>query len=293
MASPTSMLPALPREPWLRAPRTSLRPFAFWIVLSAYFTLVYFASRTGVRVEGLLLVLLLGVPALIVLGAFVWTLRRQRALHRMNNEALSVLNGGELDRAAELFTQLARRSWRLPRLHLACLFNLSVAELRRGRTGKALALLAALERYPGHRELGFETACYLAIAYAVEGDPAASERWLDRARRRKRQIVSELDSFAEAFVHCRRGRWSEWPERFLGRWSALEAGLPGDLLRTLRVLVGFALARGGASLPILENMLAGARPVRPDEYAYLGQRWPELEGFLLERRLLELPSKDA
>lgn len=66
-----------------------------------------------------------------------------------------------------------------------------------------------------------------------------------------------------------------------GGWDELERATSGDRVRGFRVLRAFAAEQvGGALAAQAGELLAGARPCRPGEYAWIGARWPEMARYL-------------
>ncbi len=51
------------------------------------------------------------------------------------------------------------------------------------------------------------------------------------------------------------------------------------MVRALRIVRAFA-AESIGSPALVPDLLAGARPFRPGEYAWLGARWPEMARYL-------------
>ena len=68
------------------------------------------------------------------------------------------------------------------------------------------------------------------------------------------------------------------------RWTELERSTAADLVRAFRVIRAFAAEQAGGDAAVQSSdLLAGARPFRAGEYAWIGVRWPELARYLAAR----------
>lgn len=280
MAKTKLPLPPPPaRGSWL--PRLQWPVLAIWLALVAVFTLSAFAGWSGGgeswASDPRFLRFLAWMPVLFLAVFAGLYLSTRRAAHR-NQEGIDRLASGELEAAAIVFRDVARRS----RHAVPGAFNLGLTLLRLADVRGALAAFAAAERAGGRRGRGLLAAAVagdLALCYALLGELDAAEAWALEARRRVQRPghPSRLHVVAEAVALDRRGHDEAAARRLAERWGELELTTSADLMRGLRLVRAYVLERAGGTPGEVEALLAGARPFRRGEYAWLYAGWKELE----------------
>jgi hypothetical protein len=166
----------------------------------------------------------------------------------------------------------------LPRL---ARYNRAMAVLKQGRLQETVTLLSEVDQAGGVLGLDAGIATNLAYAHALLGNVALAEQWLSEARRRPHKTEGLPHILTEIAIEIRAGRAANARKRLEDEWRTIERELSGARLRPLRVLRAFAIAttsdmRDGSA----EHVIAGLRPVRRDEFAYMAKSWPELDQFL-------------
>jgi hypothetical protein len=179
--------------------------------------------------------------------------------------------------------------------------NVGHAAMYAGMLDEAIASFSIAERgasslaAPDVRALA---AVDLAQAYALAGDVPTAQRWADCARTRlakamgSRLTLASYLCIAEALIALRAGR----PAQALGLLEdnrlKLRYALTANTMRMAEVIAAFALAAAGLSATAglrdqadVAARLARISPVLPQEFAYLGVRWPEFLAFLQEHQL--------
>lgn len=214
--------------------------------------------------------------------------RRAFSLVRAGDEAVALLNGGDVDGAARTLDQLAAQARGVGFYHALLVFNRGVAFVRQSEPEKALQLFEAVARsgwFERFRTLGFDGLLSAATAstLALLGDVPGAEKHLARARERVGPASRGKILPAEILVSVRNGDDRAAAARVDADWSLAEGALPASQLRALRALQAFALARSGADEASVARALERARPVRHGEHDHLGARWPELKEFIAAR----------
>jgi hypothetical protein len=217
------------------------------------------------------------------LGLFaVLTIWRAR-LARANQRGLALMTGGDAAGAAEIFARLGRSRTAGAALRSVGAYNLALARLRLGQHGPALEALAPFEE-GGARMLRAPAAGASALCCALRGELEAGERWVAEAHRRFAAggaIPTRFHLAAAAILALRRGEPAAARDLFERDWAELERGVTADFVRGLRVACALAAERAGGEAPgALAELLAGARPSRPGELAWLSASWPEMAAYL-------------
>lgn len=251
-------LPDRGLRPKGRLGRTLVR----WLGLVALFLLVYNADSIPVVPPWAVIA---AVTAIFV-GVVGWGFRRGRAFNRLNDEALSLLEGGDAAGAAQRFAALARKHRGARLWHVTALQNLGVAHLRRGAADEALSVFSAVEVHPDvSAVLRFIAACELAEVFAFKSDLDAAECWLAEARRRKKAGSHHQDLVVEAVIRCQRGAFAELADWSGEQVDTVEAPEGDNSVEMLKVLRAFALFRSGAEdAEIKLRLLEGSRPKRSE-----------------------------
>ena len=223
-------------------------------------------------------------------GGIAWLVRRGRRFPQQLGDSVAAYQQGDLARADELLRAMAR-TYRFPELRRAQVrYTQGLVALRRGELDRAIDLfgdLAKGSQLLKVREYAEWVPAHLAIAMTLRGDLDVAERWLEETRR-SRVSHSRMVFVAEALLLSRKGEHEAVQRLLEDGWREAEGALSGDWLRILRLLRAFAASRvaGPRGEGEAHELLRALRPVRPGEFAYLGRSWPDLGTFLA---LAELP----
>lgn len=219
------------------------------------------------------------VAVAVALSAALYLLARRAA--RWNQAGIDRLAAGQHEAAALLFRDVARQVG----FGATGAFNLGMTLLRLADVRGALGAFAAVERAGGRRGrsvLGAAVAGNLALCDALLGDLEAAEAWSLEARRRVQRPghANRLHLVAEAVALERRGHDEAAARRLAEGWGEIELTTSADLMRGIRLIRAYVVERAGGTPGEVEALLAGARPFRPGEYAWLAGGWKELEVWL-------------
>jgi tetratricopeptide (TPR) repeat protein len=291
---PTPPLP--PRRPSQRLRDAFANPFTrtiiLWVFLIVAFLVLWQFFRERPRItspaaeeaaagpsEMWRSVLIQYVPLFALAGIFGLFYWRFRSFAAANKRAVDLMASGDSAAAADAFRRLARAP--LAPVGVARL-NLGLALLRLGDLRGALEALAAAER-SRLKALRPMVAALIALCDALAGELDVAERWIAEARRRAASPASttRVHLAAEAIVRLRRGDALGAARLFDETWGELERCTAADLVRAFRVVRAFAaVSAGGAAVAQAADLLAGARPFRAGEYAWIGVAWPEMARYL-------------
>jgi hypothetical protein len=217
---------------------------------------------------------LLGMAVLF--GLFYW---RFHSFAKANKRGVDLMSSGNAAAAADAFRRLARK----PLAPAAVArFNLGLALLRMGDLQGALDAFADAERRRP-KALRPAIADLIALCNALTGDLAAADGWLVEARQRAASAcsTSRIHFAADAIVLLRRGNAAAAATLLDGSWGELERCTAADLVRAFRLVRAFAAEQvEGAAAAQAADLLAGARPFRAGEYAWIAARWPEMARYL-------------
>jgi len=234
---------------------------------------------------------------LVVLGvALPFVIGRTRAvvrwpaLLRKNEDANVLLGACRFVEAAEAYDAICDAARGTPIIHAVAVYNRGVTQLRQGDPEGAIALIRAAYDSGWHsirlaRDLSWQMANGLALAHAVAGDLETAAQWLERAQaamgaRPKRGALLPT----EVYIDARAGRLEQAAARAEAGWALAEGTLDASNMRSLRLLVAFALASSGSPYRAdgpqrAAPYLSGLRPLPSGALAYLSVRWPELTAF--------------
>jgi hypothetical protein len=124
----------------------------------------------------------------------------------------------------------------------------------------------------------------LALCAVLLDELDTAARWATKLREGSAGAlapITRLHLAVEALVALRRGRAQEARLAFDQSWAEIERTTAADLVRGLRIARAFAAeAEGGETAALAPDLLAGARPFRPGEYAWLSASWPEMARYL-------------
>lgn len=209
------------------------------------------------------------------------------AFNQRNNEGLTHLAEGALEAAVRDFEDLARRAKGPAVYSVVALYNLAYAEFRRGRLDRALSILSALERRPfsvfAKDTLVQAAAALQALVRALQGDVSGARAWVLEARRRPDDAkMTGYLILAEAIALVREERFEEAEALLEGGWLTASSSLTGNPYSALRLVRAYVLRRLGRSAASVREMIAGARPYRAEELAYLASVSPELARLVAE-----------
>jgi hypothetical protein len=222
------------------------------------------------------------VPLVAIGGVFWLFYSRFRSFAAANKQGVDLMASGDAPAAADVFRQLARR----PLAPVgAARFNLGLALLRTGDLTGALDAFATAERSRS-KALRPAAAGFIALCDALAGDLDAADGWVAEAQQRATSAcsVSRVHLAADAIVRLRRGDAASAAQLLERSWTELERSTAADLVRSFRVIRAFAAEQaGGDAASQASDLLAGARPFRAGEYAWIGSRWPELARYLAAR----------
>ncbi len=126
-------------------------------------------------------------------------------------------------------------------------------------------------------------AALIALCNALAGNLDAAEWWVEEARRRSASptCATRVHLAAEAILRCRRGDPAGASRLLDQTWGEIERSTGADLVRGFRIVPAFAAeSAGGPSATSAGDLIAGARPFRAGEYAWLGAGWPEMARYL-------------
>jgi hypothetical protein len=264
-----------PKEPHLRIQSDLVfRSFAMLLaVLTLGAAFGGFAVFGDVRKQITALVILLLVLLLAAVRMFVRGLSAA-AFHRMNNEGLVQLSEGTLGDAARSFEDLAKRAKGPAVFSIVALYNLAYTELLRGRLDRAQAILAALERRPlsvfSKHLLQQGCAALQALIFSLQGNAEATRSWIAEAK--KRQDDAKMTGYlilAEALAFVQERRFAEAESALESGWQSASASLGGIPYGGLRLLRAHVWQRLGRPPQAVYEMIAGAKPYRREELAYL------------------------
>jgi hypothetical protein len=285
------MRPPLPPRPFARRllDSSASRVVALWVVLLVMFLGLWQFFQAGVTGGSAAQEIgreaaspwrnfaIANAPFYLLLaffGLMVWRIRRFNAENKRGAELMAA---GSVAPAAEVFRRLSRA--RLAPKGIARL-NLGMALLRLGDLAGSLEAFAGAERsrLRLYRPL---SASFLALAHAMRGDLDAADAWVAESVRRAASpsCVTRIHLAAEAIVRLRRGGAADAVRLLDERWGEIERSTTADLVRAFRIVRALAAATAGSPAQV-PDLLAGARPFRPGEYAWMGAGWPEMARYL-------------
>ncbi len=218
-----------------------------------------------------------------VFGIGVVIRRGARGFAEAHGVAYAQLEAGAFDTAVASFEALAASS-SLHQYRLPVLFNLGVAEARRGQLEAALSLWSTVWQstsLASQPQVKTNLPLLMADAYARVGDVFAARAWLG-AIGASPPAARPFTACVEALILLREGRFDDAEGVYAGAWSSLENALQGVQLRDARVLRAFgAKARGAAD----DVLLAPLRPGSAGRFAHLATGWPALASFIVDHKL--------
>jgi len=293
----------LPEEPPPRPPEKksgARRALFTWLGLIALFVIIYaYFDRSGTpddrggAVESAPSIVWTlfthGVCVAIPTALFLWLIGGSRRFTTQQREAFEALGDGQYGRAAEIFGALAHRFRTKPNLAPVAAYNQAYAQIRAGDAARAVGVLLGVERGPNLHvnSVRAPVALELARAFAIGGDVAKAQRWLDTARTRYSDDGDPGRTYPElavvtGLVLCRAGKLVEAAQHLDETWERMQSRLPMREMRAVWLLRAFAAGstpaprEAAASEPWLQLL----RATRPDSLAWLTAHWPELASFV-------------
>jgi tetratricopeptide (TPR) repeat protein len=269
-----------PRSPFDRLRRNpSLKMILLWAAIMALTVALSWPAR-GAPLSAA--EILATYAPLAILGIVALPLMfRLRSFAARNQRGVEFMASGDLAAAAEAFRTLSRA--RIGQRSIAR-YNLGLVLLRQGDLRGAIDALEKA-RTRGVRQLRSSAASFQSFCHAVLGEADRAAELAADARRLAAgpSIPSRMYLAAEAVNALRAGDAAGAVRMLDEGWSALELSTTADLVRGLRVIRAFAIESAGGDAALANDLLAGARPSRPGEYAWLGASWPELARYLEEK----------
>lgn len=231
------------------------------------------------------------IPLLGAYGALIaWSVDRRRKMVdcvRENDDAVALLNAGDVAKAESTFEHLIRKSRANPGYNALFVYNRGVAFLRRGEFDRAISLFHAVldSGWLNSSRMPFRPLLFsgLATAHALRGDLHAAQHWLHQAHATVSHAKRGALLLADAIVAVRTGRPRDALAMMDAGWAQAEGVLSAIQVRTLRLLRAFAMEQlppaPGLDEEIQRQLLA-VRPFPPGAYDYVGASWPEFAHFL-------------
>ncbi len=232
----------------------------------------------------------------IVVGALGLAVGRRQWLlaHvRRNDDAVALLNRGEIAPATHMLEDLTRKTRSAPVYHGLFVYNRGVTMLRVGRPEQALSLFTnVLEAgWLNSRRASFRgmISAGMAAAWAQLGELGAAHAWLAEAHGQIGDARRGMLLPTDVIVALRSGRPEQALDMLDAGWNAAEGVLTAYQMRTVHLLRAFALTQVAPTAErhaAYQAALASATPKRPEDYVGIAAHWPEMTAFLRERSWL-------
>ena len=225
----------------------------------------------------------LGLMAFMALRILAMRARRSGGWPPELEEAVGLLRAGDRHAAAAQLEVLLEDTQIHPAYRAVGLAWSGLVALRGGELERAQDLWAEVARSGHWKERGLRFALagvpgLCALAAAAEGDLDRARRWLREVPHIDEELSSGARTLAAVYVALRSGD-REAARRFsVAGWSLAEATLAPAELRGMRVLA--ALAEDDPQCLDARRWRTGARPGWPGELDYLAKTWPELSIYL-------------
>jgi len=267
------------------------RTIVVWLVLLVMFIAIYSLFSTdgspsptpaGYRGAWIWIAAIAGFATPIVF--IVWQLGGTKKFNQAQAAGLEALARGKPLAAAEHFAALARKTRTRPAHHAVASYNYGYALLRGGESAKAVGILLRVERTPKLQIGGIKTLTPIALAraFALGGDIAKANVWLETARSRPildnavygRALLASI----EALVRCREGKYAEAITVLDANWQIIEHYLSIDLIAEPWLLRAFAIMMQSTvrDAAAAEPWLRALRILSPEQSRWLTHHWPEL-----------------
>ena len=269
----------MPPEDHLRPGRLNM----FWVVF-----LLILTSLTVALVLPFVAPVLSPVSWMISLAVLTGTVVARRGSTKadeVNQRANNLLSAGEVDTAAAMFDDLARRR-RYTYGHVVFVYNSAVAALLQGRHQRALSIFNAVEasgqmrkRFLRHHEpnLYIEMGCCLALT----GRLSEAQGYLRRASHLLPPPEDGPLLFLEMVIAVRGGDFAAADARITEQWRRAEGAMRGPTIRTLRLIHALALqGLGQAGTDQFRTLIAGAHPAKQADFRWATVQWPEFDEFV-------------
>lgn len=202
-----------------------------------------------------------------------------------NNAAVRLIGEGKPGEALAMLDAILAQSRAFPVAYSLYLWNRGIALVRLGRFAEARAAIA-----PVHANRWLDRPRFNHFVPAVmvsmgnletlDGNLDAAEQWRRTAHAKLASSSSVAALPLDVMLAARRGEFDRAETLCEAQWTSAEAALTARDVKLLRVLRAYvASRRAGSERGRVEQWLAGARPIPPGMFDYLGTAWPEFEAF--------------
>lgn len=239
-------------------------------------------------------------PFALIAGALAWLRRKasiERGFIRRCAAAHDAMTRGQLRRAEALCREMCIEVERQPSLAAVARLTLASVQRRSGELEAATATLMEVEHQRGLAALDparGQVAAALAYVMALRGEVDAAREWLRRTElwmhHSKPWTYPGLGGYdltvpralAEMAIAARAGEFDACVRTFDEALPAFEHGFSVSQMKPVWALRAFVAARGAGPRDIgaAEPWLRHLRGARPDEVAFLGAAWSEMQAFL-------------
>ena len=205
-----------------------------------------------------------------------------------NQQAIDLLNNGNVHDAAREFDRLARTETKQA-AHAVYVFNRAVAYMLEGRLQKAMSLLNAVDhsrafdRGP-NRAYGPYLYAEMATCLALMGLIPEAKAEREKAFRALNPEELHRLVLVDAIVALRQGDPRSALQIMDQYWDQAYENLRPPSFRGLMLMRAFALKQLGQTSSAYEGLLRATRSSRPGEFDYLGVDWPLMKRFLMQER---------
>jgi tetratricopeptide (TPR) repeat protein len=267
---PTELVPA---ETWLR-PRRRRASAGLVFLATAFFTIFVLKAFSPIFI-------LFAVMALVVIISRV-RVEDARAVEA-NQDAIALLNDGRFDEASQAFEGLAQ-TYNKTNGHAVYVFNTGVAFMLQGKLRRAFAvfnsvLISKRFAYGAHGNHEALLLAEMAACAALLGWKEDADKFRRRAAKKlKGDEVTRL-SVADVIIALRGGAPKAALEIMRRNGPTAEDVLRPPSVRALLIMRAFALEELKAHREA-DDAVRNVMPIRPGEFDWLGQNWPEMRNFL-------------
>jgi hypothetical protein len=270
--------PLLP-ERWLRPWRAKIGPIVG--VWAAFATAVVVGMQF--KPYGASIALLALSTAIIAR-----LLHRTRKHNKQIGEAALAQMSGKLEHADALLVDLAK-SAAGAQTSASAQYQLALVALARGEIDRALALFQAAYNGKGMRMVQpivhQTTPFFIAFIYAVVGDHFAARAWCAHAKKHRTFDHLQFDIAIDAILLAREHEPVRASQMLEEKWLIIEPAYSAGLTRALRVVRALLVHEAGER-ERATRLAESAKPFVRNEYAWLGERWPEMQSFLADNQLV-------
>lgn len=209
-----------------------------------------------------------------------------------NNDAINLINSGELIEAAAIFDDILQKNPKKSLIRALVMMNRGYVSLLQGDLVEARAQLQEAQTMAGDTSIDPELPALItsnmAMCEGLMGNCDAVEKQLQLSKKTLRPQRSGILVRARAVLAMRRNNFAEAELILCEGWRKSEGTGHAAEFKALRVLRAFALSkldRTAEQTDAMAKLLAGLYPYRQGEFDYLGVKWPEMKAFLEEQKL--------